>query len=279
MRFGPYRYSSLIPPRLPEREVVQVKAFGTNLLNVLQRGYRILSVAVHDIDRVAGALDETFKFAAGEVAAILKTLTLDKERQSLISLWSGGPRHVLTRISGNHVAVDLQGVPWLLNSLFFRINHDQTGRGIVFEESFRVALTRRGWHVHSGPLIAADGTERELDAGVLIGTTLFICECVSVERPLDYEIGMPATIARRVTRLDEKVTQVLTLEDFLTKNPKGRNYDFSAAKQWVGLVVSPFIEWIWDRSPRLWIDQAIPRILSASEAIDFLSNQKPKVQL
>jgi hypothetical protein len=34
--------------------------------------------------------------------------------------------------------------------------------------------------------------------------------------------------------------------------------------------VSPFIEWIWERSDRLWHDATTPRILQADEAIAYL---------
>ncbi len=42
-----------------------------------------------------------------------------------------------------------------------------------------------------------------------------------LERPLDYEIGSLTTFSRRRDRLDDKVTQVLTLADFLRANPRG----------------------------------------------------------
>jgi hypothetical protein len=117
-----------------------------------------------------------------------------------------------------------------------------------------------------------------LDAGVVVGDLLYAFECVSVERPLDYEIGSLTTFNRRRERLDEKVTQVLTLADFLRAKPRGTNYDFTHVREIVPLVVSPFEEWIWERSNRLWLPDGTPRILSVSEALDLLREARRKSQ-
>jgi hypothetical protein len=124
--------------------------------------------------------------------------------------------------------------------------------------------------VLSGPLQSFTGERRELDAGVVIGDVLYVLECVSIERPLDYEIGSLTTFSRRRERLDRKVTQVLTLADFLRAKSRGTNYDFTHVREIVPLVVSPFEEWIWERSERLWLSDGTPRILSAREALDLL---------
>jgi hypothetical protein len=63
------------------------------------------------------------------------------------------------------------------------------------------------------------------------------------------------------------VTQVLELAEFLEAKPRGTNYDFGGVRRIIPLVVSPFVEWIWDRSARLWLPDGTPRILSADEAL------------
>jgi hypothetical protein len=110
-----------------------------------------------------------------------------------------------------------------------------------------------------------NGEVPELDAGVRIGNKLIVMECVSVERPLDYEIANPKTIEYRQQRLDEKVTQALSLAEFIRSNPTGRNYAFNDVEEVEAYVVSPFYEWIWDRSGRLW-EGSGPRIMAAQEA-------------
>ena len=99
---------------------------------------------------------------------------------------------------------------------------------------------------------------------------MILFECRSIERPLDYEIGRLQTLARRQELLEQKVEQALTLREFVLKFPVGRNYDFGWATTVSTFVVSPFIEWIWDRSARLWHDATTPRVLQADEAITYL---------
>jgi hypothetical protein len=99
---------------------------------------------------------------------------------------------------------------------------------------------------------------------------LILFECRSIERPLDYEIGRLQTLVRRQQLLEQKVEQALTLREFVLKFPVGRNYDFNWAGTVMSSVVSPFIEWIWERSDRLWHDATTPRILQADEAMSYL---------
>jgi hypothetical protein len=81
------------------------------------------------------------------------------------------------------------------------------------------------------------------------------------------------TFAVRQTRLDEKVTQVLSLVDFIEAEPKGGNYEFEDFEDIEAYVVSPFYEWIWERSDLLWVDER-PRILAAAEALEYLQTLK-----
>jgi hypothetical protein len=62
----------------------------------------------------------------------------------------------------------------------------------------------------------------------------------------------------------------MTLQQFVESNRRGRNYDFSSAEEIVAFVVSPFVEWTWNRSDRLWVGDT-PRILSAREAISLVT--------
>jgi hypothetical protein len=77
--------------------------------------------------------------------------------------------------------------------------------------------------------------------------------------------------------LDDKVKQVLELAEFLEANPRGTNYDFGGVRRIVPLVVSPFVEWLWDRSARLWLSDGTPRILSAGEALDLMEQARGRM--
>jgi hypothetical protein len=138
-------------------------------------------------------------------------------------------------------------------------------RRALGKERFELALV--------GEIVAPDGTRREVDAGVRVGSTLYLMECRSIERPLDYEIGKPSVVATRQRLLEEKLSQVESLCDFLKTNPRGRNYDISWAAKIVHFVVGPFEEFIWTREPRFWKDET-PRILSADSMLQILNKAR-----
>ena len=89
---------------------------------------------------------------------------------------------------------------------------------------------------------------------------MYLFECVSIERPMDYEIGNPKTFETRKDQLEKKIDQALSLAEFLRQNPSGANYDYSRVRQFEALVVSPFVEWLWDKSERLWVSDSLPRV-------------------
>ena len=133
------------------------------------------------------------------------------------------------------------------------------------------ALTAEGFErSKDGEIVANSGKMREIDASVRIGDQLVLFECRSIERPLDFELGSPKTLATRCEFLDEKIEQAITLREFILAHPTGRNYDFGWAKTVSTFVVSPFVEWVWERSDHLWHDKSVPRILQADEAISYL---------
>ena len=220
-----------------------------NTLNLCQRGYRIAHVASDDQHGLVRLLIQTMEprieVADEEVARAIKFLQLTPACQSQIALWSGGPRFLSMSFGDNHTLIDTHPIAAILRTLFFRVQHDATRRGTLFEDEFRYALQGIGFQSYSGELHANNGEVRRLDAAVRVGKTLILMECVSVERPIRLEIGNPKTIALRQERLDEKVEQVLTLAEFIRSNPLGSNYAFDDIESMEAYVVSPFYEWIW----------------------------------
>jgi len=234
-----------------------------NLLNILQRGYTLF-----ENDR-SGFIDEilfraevfggpAFNCDRQDIDSCIDQLILRGESGKQIALWSGGRRFPLIPF-GKTLILDLEGIPPLLNTLFYRVQHEQSVRGSVFEEAFRAALTAEGFtEAHTGEIVSAKGEKREIDASIRVGDELFVFECRSIERPLDFELGRPRTLERRRAFLESKAQQVLSLREFVISNPLGRNYDFRWAKTVSAFVVSPFVEWIWDRSDRLWHSNDVP---------------------
>lgn len=261
-----------------DHEEDMVKAFGPNLLNTMMRGYRHLEFSsdrlIEEIEHRLPVFSADVPITPEGIAAIISELTLTAQHQADIALWSGGPRFLFIPFGLGDV-FDLHALPSLLSNLFVGLSYNPEVRGPAFEEVFRSALKSRGFTVETGVKKAIVGSPRQLDAGVAIGDELFLFECVSIGRPLDYEIGKPATISERNRRLDKKVTQALSLAEFFRACAVGTNFDFRHIRRFVPFVVSPFEEWIWDVSERMWEeDPRQPRILSASEAIKMLEDRR-----
>ena len=245
-----------------------------SVVHLMQRAYTVIAYRNTLADDFLGLSKDyegsPFACDRSAVERCLQSLTLSPGGRSQIGLWSGGKRFPLIP-HGTVRIVDYEGFSPLLLGLFVGIQYEQGERGSVFEDSFRRALIAEGFDLaFVGEIVAKDGSKREIDASVRIGDELVLLECRSIERPLDFEIGRPRTLQRRQEFLQEKVNQVMTLEDFIRLQPIGRNYDFSWARRLEAFVVSPFVEWIWDYSSRLWYDDRTPRILQADEAIALL---------
>ncbi|WP_143029846.1 hypothetical protein [Bradyrhizobium brasilense] len=73
---------------------------------------------------------------------------------------------------------------------------------------------------------------------------------------------------REKSSTGQKVTQALRLAEFFRACAVGTNFDFGHSRRFVAFAVSPFEEWIWDISDRIWEEDPYQRrILSAGEAI------------
>lgn len=268
---------SVIPSRAlytddeAERKRIMLSAF----VQTLTRGYHLFLGSEEDLlETLIKRMSIIFskEFNQTEVQCVLASITLSEDVQKRISPWSNGPRCVIVPADG-FCLVDLVSLPALLHSIFVFMTDRFGERGTVFEKLFKEALERRGFDVQSGKLVAHDGSERELDAGVLVGDRMYLFECVSIERPLDYEIGRPKTMAVRRRRLSQKLDQAKSLHAFVSKNPSGRNFDFSDAREFVWAVVSPFVEWIWDLGSELWLNSRTPRILTPDEVFALLGSE------
>lgn len=204
-----------------------------------------------------------------DAKAVMADLTITDQSRARRGLWSHGPRFAFLPW-GEATIVDLAALKIILENAFVGVRHDQTARGTAFEDRFRDLVFDRGLRLLPDRDLKTSSGARETDAAVGVGDTLYLCDCRSMERPLDHEIGRPSTMAKRREWIEQKITKVLSLVDFVQQSPSGRNYDFSWAKRIVGLAVSPFVEYVWAEGERFWIDRQTPRLLSAQEAVEVM---------
>lgn len=243
----------------------------TTFVNITKRAYASLRCSN---DELASAIQERLSLLninniSNETTdKILEFISLRTKNQESIGIWSGGPRPLIIP-SNNHQLFDAVGIIPRLRSIFAFLKHDAGSRGFSFEKTFRETLVGRGYDVIFGEKKTKLNNKREIDAGVIISDTLYLFECISIERPLDYEIGNPKTFEIRNKLLEDKLEQAITANDFFSSNPLGTNYDFTN-KKIEHFVVSPFIEWVWSRDQKYWHSPHLPRIISAAEAISLL---------
>ncbi|MDF1803366.1 hypothetical protein [Thalassovita sp.] len=265
---------------LVEDEDERHRLLSNNFLQSLKRGYSISPSYEDFVERIERRLDLIgFSGLCGDkIQKTLDFITLNPKKKSMISLWSGGPRPLIIQ-TPKVILFDPVGMYDFLRTLFVGIRDSRNLRGFSFEDQVRTDLEEVGYDVICGEKKNNAGEKREIDAAVLQGDTLFLFECFSAERPLDFELSKPSVlydtqktkegktkiVPGRNSRLAEKLDQVETLKNFFSSHPVGRNYDFSTVRRIEHFVVSPFVEWIWGKEERLWFEPSIPRIINPSE--------------
>lgn len=260
------------------------EAFSFNLLSLCKRAYAVYGHSQESnryrgiIDRLkwSGQFEDSLVNQVNKnLDAIISFLSLAEDKQKNISLWSRGPRFMLLPYA-DYVCIDYTAVQRLLITLFTYFKENGDERGFGFEKNFRDALEKRGFEVlKTRNFYDPDGKQiGECDAPVKINETLYLIECKSTQKALNTDAAPPEAVKYRIEEFEKKLKQVRELGEYLQKNSKNSRYDVSWAKNVVTVVVSPFIEWIWDVRPDLWLEAGVPAVLSADEAIDYLERKR-----
>lgn len=252
------------------------------MLQLLRRGYVIYSAKASDLVgdlqyRLANIhdLDDPPVEDMNTILLALDLLSLNKNSQKKITPWSGGPRPIIIPF-GDVTCIDVVGVAEFLTRIFFGVKDDGEIRGRLFEEAARSLVSSLiGSEYEWGPRkIKKDANViDEIDLLLRQGEVVFVCECFSMWRPLDYEIGRPSTIDLRVKRIEEKIDQAMDSCEYFRTHPLGQNYDYREVSEFVPIVISPFIEWLPSTTKRHWISEKTPRVMSLDEFADFLESR------
>lgn len=251
-----------------------------------QRGYLFLNKSLDELKKLIvkelkKQVDENKiepSRAEQQIDNIFDFMTLDSAKQKMISLWSFGPRFIFIQYGENYFC-DYSAWFAIFRNLFFGLREydPRSNKGKEFESVFANTLREKSFDVvMESKRIKSKKNEREIDVAVRINNKLYLFECVAAELPLDFSIGKPKTIKKRIDRLQEKLDQVNSLVGFIESNKKGDGYDFSWAKEVRGIVVSPYIEWIWSENRSYWTDvEGFPMVMSVNEAVDYLTRFLP----
>lgn len=204
------------------------------------------------------------------ILCVLNALTLREENRN-IALWSQGPYHIAIKDSTSCIVDYVNIILFALHILYGKIFKDES-KGDKFHDTIAAALEKNGFELEVDKACESfcEGMRKPDIVVSLENNVIVIIECVSYERPLDFEYGNKEKIGKRQKWLESKLEQARTAKVFLERNAVGKNYNYGCAKRFEYLVASPFVEWVWSLSPEYWVNGEIPRILSPFEVVEAL---------
>ncbi|TXI83078.1 MAG: hypothetical protein E6Q40_11615 [Cupriavidus sp.] len=250
---------------------------SVSLLNLMKRGYIATQYDRDELFKICNGLMDLYDLPFDtpdekDLGQALEFFTFSIEVKNQVGLWAGGKRFPIVQ-DGPIMVFDVVAIPDLIERLFFKVGDKDSAKGGAFESSFREYISKQKFEIiHFGELRWADGSKREADAIVRVNNTLVVLECVSSERPLDFEISRPKTHAKRIERLKEKIDQASSLVDAIYKSPKGANFDFSWNTKVIFRVVSPHHEFLWSKSYPCFDDMGRRLIVDPEQCKRFLSS-------
>lgn len=251
------------------------------MFKFLQRAYiqvnmdsdLLVSTLIDTAKKFNDLSDDAYNSFSLEAGKIFQHFKLSSDNQLKVSLWSFGPRPLIIPYGETNI-IDVGGFQLVLENLFFSLREDQQQRGYEFESILRAETEKRGFKLLPDRILRiSEDVCRETDLAIRVGETLILCDCRSIERPLDLFLGKPSTQQYRTKLLQKKNDQVNSIGAFVKNNPVGTNYDFNWAKSIVSVGVLPDTEWIWSEDQEYWVDihREIPIILSVEELFKELS--------
>lgn len=205
-----------------------------------------------------------------EMEKCLAFFTLRDGMRDKISLTNMGPRPLLTPLWDDNVLLDFTAIMPILGTVMHPLRADMTGKGRMFEDYVLKKLKLRGRNVwrHQCKLKGSDGTEKEIDLALKVGSMMFICEIRTIAQSFSFHKGEFAALAFRKAKLEKLLSECKEKCEWLAKHPEGTN--FSLPRDTLGLVplgVSPFVEYIWSSNEYYWLTEEIPRLCTPDELI------------
>ena len=261
-------------------------------LQLFQRGYTILvneEAFVKDIawfySAVSGhfGTEVTEELAQDKVSTVASALRYEDASFHRIDLWTrSGLKLILPTDWGT--LIDFSAIPDVLGD-FFKPLAKAGGKvgqlkGEDFEREVALALKNEvpdAQTIWKGKVIAR-GTpqEREVDLGVVKGDTLSILECKAHALDPAFDKGEPDALEKRRALSAGALRQADSLAHFLADNPKCDDYEVPRDVSFiVSAAISPFPEYIHERSERLFLAERTPRVSTPEEIIHFIRLFQP----
>ncbi|MFL9931416.1 hypothetical protein P0D88_19655 [Paraburkholderia sp. RL18-103-BIB-C] len=150
-------------------------------------------------------------------------------------------------------------------------------RGAAFELQCQEIIDRSPWapppairELRGRPLRRAGQRLTDIDALAARDGVLLIVSCKSRIYDREYDRGTYRVVQNERSSIDEAVTQWNSVVEGLNREPTGDNFDFSAFKEIVGVVCTPFPVYTSSQQSLRFVREGLRASCSAHELRDWL---------
>ena len=209
-----------------------------------------------------------------ETTKFINDIKLNIDNKKSISIATLGPRKIILPSIDKKYIIDLSGI----GDIMAKQTHFITGisiekKGHIFEEYIINKIKKSNLNIWEcqKELKGYDGTSKEIDVSFYDKDVLFTCELKCIKRSLSYISGDFKALKYRKDKFIKALNESEEKADWILNHKEGYNFkvpDFINIL--VPVVISPFIEYIWERSEYYWICSNVPRVCNISELLELL---------
>lgn len=260
------------------------------ILEFFNRAYIPLSLSEQEpvadlINQLTGnaAADGT-QYDIEELKSVARFLTSSDKHA--IDLWTRRPKKIFYQVDKDFWLLDMTQMIYVITDLMTNIvskaDEMSTVRSVDFENQLKNAITRtfgkeKIW-ISQQRIQGRQGSgEKEIDASVVIGHTLYIIEAKAMHIPPEYDKGTPNELKKRKNKLQKALKQAKEKIKFIEDE---RDHLHTPAnegskpivlpkdiKEIKPLVVTNFPEYIWNLGENKYLDseKKIPIFLTIDE--------------
>jgi hypothetical protein len=246
---------------------------------ILQRAYMVIKRKDH-LRNLVETIERGYSMQLGkgnlykEFNKIFDFLAYRESMPRDVDLWTRGPRRIYIPVTNKYFLIDYSGFPGLISTIMLPISRVSGATGnkksAHFEKKTNLEIVKifgeKAFWIGREKIHNNKEEDREIDASFCVRDFLFILECKSVNVSFGFDKGDVKSLNYRIEKSKEGLSQVEDKALFIAKNkhsltkpiPKGIKYI-------VPILITPFPEYIWEKSENLFLDKDLPKMLTLKE--------------